>query len=51
LPANIAAVVPRGRGHRVAIDKDVQEEVINWLLTRNERGFIGEPSGWKKIKT
>jgi hypothetical protein len=51
LPANMAAVVPRGRGHRVAIDKDVQEEVINWLLTRNERGFIGEPSGWKKIKT
>lgn len=51
IPTEFAPAIPIGRGHRVAIDRTIQDNVVSWLLARNERGFIGEPSGWKKIKT
>jgi hypothetical protein len=50
LPNGLLPVVPRGRGHRTAIGSDLRIEVVEWLMSRNERGFVGEPSGWKKIK-
>lgn len=50
LPEALSSVAPRGRGHRTAIDEETKQDMIGWLSKRNERGFLGEPSGWRLIK-
>lgn len=51
LPNELLPLVPKGRGHRSNISDDLREEILSWLLSRNERGFVGEPSGWERIKS
>lgn len=50
LPESLRPLVPKGRGHRTALDADTRQATIEWLVARNEKGFLGEPSGWRLIK-
>lgn len=49
VPANLASVIAKGRGHRTRLSGCAPDEVVDWLVDQTPHGFHGEPSGWSGI--
>lgn len=48
IPQNLKEIIPSGRGHRIFTGYD--EQLLEWLSSLDENGYIGEPAKFEKFE-